>query len=136
MRLFCMRTTQRSNSAMIAWRSRPYILQSHGFGSTYGGCRGKCLLVKRNQNSNQKGFKGDLLITHMRNNHAPVVAKQGNTAQQYRFRDAECHVCGKKGHIAWAGRSKPQARPQRKSTQSAFRNKTRPQSTHVLLEEE
>ena len=61
--------------------------------------------------------------------------KPGHAAQECRFRDAECHACGKKGHIASACRSKPQARPQRKGTQIASRNKTRTQGTHALHEE-
>ena len=61
--------------------------------------------------------------------------KPGHTSQNCRFRDAECHACGKKGHIASACRSKSQARSLRKGTQSAFRNKTRPQGTHELHQE-
>ena len=43
----------------------------------------------------------------------PRRGRPGHNAQDCMFKDAECHACGKKGHVASACKSKAQAKPQR-----------------------
>ena len=59
-----------------------------------------------------------------KSNHTPVECK---------FKDAECHACGKKSHIAPVCRSKQQQpRPQRRTNQFTRRSRTQPRATHVV----
>ena len=57
--------------------------------------------------------------------------KTGHKAPDCRFKDADCHACGKKSHIAPACRSKPQ----NKSVPPVSRPKTRYHDTHLVQHE-